>query len=187
MHETTDTSAASLAKEGLCIMACDLAVQLSKFLAIYLALATDAATATAYQLAALDSYLPSYGVAWTLEYGYFFKLVRVYLICAFLVIPLILGTTLPQKFEQGLALSSGQNACEYAHSSQCVQFFTNVYGGNAEGGEFTLFRTFSVFAFGAATESLLIVVRAMIITLFDFRYMLQSTVAVVAMTFYVVL
>ena len=66
MHETTDTSAASLAKEGLCIMACDLAVQLSKSLAIYLALATDAATATAYQLAALDSYLPSYGVAWTL-------------------------------------------------------------------------------------------------------------------------
>eukprot|EP00985_Skeletonema_marinoi_P000704 scaffold246_cov181-Skeletonema_marinoi.AAC.6 len=179
MHETTDTSAATLAKEGLCIMACDLAVQLSKSLAIYLALATDAATA--YQLTALD-YLPSYGVAWTLgmawgfkvfgtvflsikEYGYFFKLVKVYLICAFLVIPLILGTTLPQKFEQGLALSSGQNACEYAHSSQCVQFFTNVYGANAEGGEFTLFRTISVLAFGAATESLFIVVRAMIITL----------------------
>eukprot|EP00984_Skeletonema_dohrnii_P000584 scaffold189_cov124-Skeletonema_dohrnii-CCMP3373.AAC.5 len=199
MHETTDTSAATLAKEGLCIMACDLAVQLSKSLAIYLALATDAATA--YQLTALESYLPSYGVAWTLgmawgfkvfgtvflsikEYEYFFKLVRVYLICAFLVIPLILGTTLPQKFEQGLALSSGQNACEYAHSSQCVQFFTNVYGENAEGGEFTLFRTFSVFAFGAATESLFIVVRAMIITLLDFRYMLQSTV--VAMTFYIV-
>jgi hypothetical protein len=184
----SDTSAATLAKEGMCIMAVDLAVQLSKSLAIYLALATDAATA--YQLTALDSYLPSYGIAWTLgmasafkvfgtaflsikEYGYFFKLVRLYLICAFLVIPLILGTTLPKKFEQGLALSSGQNACEYAHSSQCVQFFTNVYGANAEGGDFTQ---------GAAIESLFIVVRAMIITLLDFRYMLQSTV--VAMIFY---
>lgn len=199
IHEISDTSAATLAKEGMCIMALDLAVQLSKSLAIYLALATDAATA--YQLAALDSYLPSYGVAWTLgmawgfkvfgtvflsikEYGQFFKLVRVYLICAFLVVPLILGTTLPKKFEHGLALSSGQNACEYAHSSQCVQFFTNVYGPNAEGGEFTLFSTFTTFAFGAAIESLFIVVRAMIITLLDFRYMLQSTV--VAMIFYIV-
>jgi len=195
----SDPSVATLAKEGMCIMAVDLTVQLSKSLAIYLALATDAATA--YQLTALDSYLPSYGIAWTLgmasafkpfgtaflsikEYGYFFKLVRLYLICAFLVIPLILGTTLPKKFEHGLALSSGQNACEYAHSSECVQFFTNVYGANAEGGDFTLFSTFSWFAFGAAVESLFIVVRAMIITLLDFEFMLQSSV--VALILYII-
>lgn len=37
--KASDTSAAALAKEGLCIMALDLAVQLSKSLAVYLALA----------------------------------------------------------------------------------------------------------------------------------------------------
>jgi hypothetical protein len=39
-------------------------------------------------------------------YGYFFKMARVYLICAFLLIPLIIGATLP--FLDGLALKSGQ-------------------------------------------------------------------------------
>lgn len=174
----------------MCIMCMDVMVQLSKSLAIYLALASDAATA--YQLTALDSYLPQYGMAYTLgmawgfkvfgtvflsikEYGYFFKTARVYLVCTFLIVPVILGTTLPPTFNAGLALSSGENTCEYAHSTQCVQFFTNIYGPNAEGGEFTLFHTFTVFAFGSAVESIFVVTRAMIISLLDFNYMLKST------------
>jgi hypothetical protein len=48
----SEASAAALVKEGLCIMILDLTVQLSKSLAIYLALASDAATA--YQLTALE-------------------------------------------------------------------------------------------------------------------------------------
>ncbi|KAL7519123.1 hypothetical protein ACHAWX_004703 [Stephanocyclus meneghinianus] len=116
-----ESSAAGLVREGLCIMFLDVAVQLAKTLAIYMALKTDAATA--YQLTALDSELPSYGIAYTTgmafmfkiigpifltieEYGYFFKMARVYLICAFLLIPLIIGSTAP--FLDGLALRSGQ-------------------------------------------------------------------------------
>lgn len=52
----------ALVKEGLMIMGLDLGVQLAKSLTIYLALTTDASTA--YQLTALDSYLPSYGMAY---------------------------------------------------------------------------------------------------------------------------
>ena len=117
-HEAEpDSSTNELVKEGLCIMALDVGVQLSKSVAVYLALTSDAATA--YQLTALDSYLPPFGIAYTTgmafalkiigpiflsmkEYGYFFKLSRVYLVAAFLLIPLILGATVP--FNQGMAL-----------------------------------------------------------------------------------
>ena len=198
IDKASDSSVKSLVKEGLCIMFMDVMVQLAKSLAIYLALASDAATA--YQLTALDSYLPQYGMAYTLgmawgfkvfgtvflsikEYEYFFKTALVYIVCALLIVPIILGTTLPPAFNAGLALSSGENACEYAHSAQCVQFFTNIYGPNAEGGEFTLFQTFSVFAYGSAVESVFLVTRAIIITLLDFKYMMKSTV--VAMVLYI--
>ena len=170
-----------------------------KILGYYLALASDAATA--YQLTALESYLPSYSIAWVTgmswafkvfgtmflsikETSYFFKLARVSLLCTALVVPLILGTTLPEKYINDLALSSGQNACEYASSDQCVQFFTNVYGKNAQGGESSLFYTFAAFSFGASVESIFIMARAIIITLLDFRYILRSTM--VAMIFYIV-
>ncbi|KAL7528201.1 hypothetical protein ACHAWF_002479 [Thalassiosira exigua] len=196
--ESHDSSVADLLKDGFKIMILDLAVQLSKSLANYLALSTDAATA--YQLTALDSYLPSYGIAWTMgmaitfkvfgsfflsikEFGYFFKLVVVYIICAFCLIPLLLGTTLPPKFNEALALTSGQNACEYAYSLQCVPFFTNVFGANVQGGQFTIFNTYSVFAFGVAAESIFLVVRAIIITMLDFDYIVKSTG--VAMLFYI--
>ena len=49
--------------------------------------------------------------------------------------------------------------------------------------EFTLFDTFTVFAFGSAVESIFLVTRAMIITLLDFNYMMKSTV--VAMVLYI--
>ena len=147
-----------------------------------------------------QSYLPSYSIAWVTgmswafkvfgtmflsikETPYFFKLARVSLLCTAMVVPLILGTTLPEKYINDLALSSGQNACEYASSDQCVQFFTNVYGPNAQGGESSLFYTFAAFSFGASVESIFIMARAIIITLLDFRFVLKSIV--VAMIFYI--
>jgi hypothetical protein len=197
-HQADSKSGAKdLVKEGLCIMCLDVCVQLAKTLAIYLALKTDAATA--YQLTALESQLPSYGIAYTTgmafafkivgpifltmkEYGLFFKMARVYLVCTFLIIPLIIGSTLP--FLEGLSLESGRNACEYLFSNECAPFFTKVYGPNATGGAFTLYHTYAAFSFGTATESVYIVVRAMILTMLDFEYVLKSTV--VAMVFYVV-
>ena len=196
-QEDSKSSAKDLVKEGLCIMCLDVCVQLAKTLAIYLALKADAATA--YQLAALDSELPSYGIAYTTgmafafkivgpifltmkEYEFFFKVARVYLACTFLMIPLIIGSTLP--FLEGLALESGRNACEYLISTECAPFFTKVYGPNATGGAFTLYHTYAAFSFGTAAESVYIVVRAMILTMLDFEYVLKSTV--VAMVFYVV-
>lgn len=191
------SSARELIKEGLCIMFLDICVQLAKTLAIYIALKADGATA--YQLTALDSELPSYGIAYTTgmafafkitgpifltikEYNSFFKMARMYLICAFLLIPLIIGATIP--FREGLSLESGQNSCEYAFSNECVPFFTNVFGPNATGGIFTLNYTYSAFSFGTATESIYIVIRAMMLTMLDFGYIIKSTV--VAMIFYIV-
>lgn len=178
-------------------MCLDVGVQFCKSLAIYLALTTDAAVG--YQLTALDSYLPSYGIAYTTgmsfafkiigpiflsmkEYIYFFKLARVYLVAAFLLIPLIIGCTIP--FKEGLALESGTNACEYAGSTDCVPFFTNVYGPNVTGGRFTLFDTYNAFAFGSIVESIYILVRAIMLTMLEFRYIVRSTG--VALIFYIV-
>ena len=200
LHDEQSSSvshASELIKEGLCIMFLDVCVQLAKTLAIYLALKADGATA--YQLTALDSELPSYGIAYTTgmafafkitgpifltiqEYSLFFKMVGVYLVCAFLLIPLIIGATVP--FREGLSLESGQNSCEYAFSNECVPFFTNVFGPNATGGTFTLNHTYNAFSFGTATESVYIVARAIILTMLDFGYIIKSTM--VAMIFYIV-
>mmetsp|Transcript_14003 Transcript_14003/g.30492 ORF Transcript_14003/g.30492 Transcript_14003/m.30492 type:complete len:192 (+) Transcript_14003:90-665(+) len=116
------------------------------------------------------------------EHEFFFKFARASMIITFFFIPLIVGCTVP--FIEGLSLSSGQNACEYAGSTECVRFFTNVYGPNAEGGQYTLYYSFRAFAFGSIVEAIYIVARAVIVTMLDFRFILKSTG--VAMIFYIV-
>lgn len=63
-----------LVVQGLSIMFLDVTVQLAKSLAVYLALLTDGATA--YQLTALDSNLPTYGLAYSYGISFTIKVVQ---------------------------------------------------------------------------------------------------------------
>ena len=153
-------------------------IVLRNFYLLFLALAQDGAVA--YQITALQSQLPTYGIAYAFGmamafkivgpifislkgYKYFARLCRIFFVCAFLFIPLIVGCTVP--FSNGLAFDSGANACQYAGSDECVSFFSNVFGDNATGGEYTLPFTYRVFALASSSESIFIIFRAMLLTL----------------------
>mmetsp|Transcript_18901 Transcript_18901/g.41182 ORF Transcript_18901/g.41182 Transcript_18901/m.41182 type:complete len:686 (+) Transcript_18901:333-2390(+) len=183
-----ELSTKDLLKEGLKVMTIDVVVQVCASLTVYLALAQDGAVA--YQITALQSQLPTYGIAYAFGmamafkivgpilislkgYKYFARLCRIEYICSFLFIPLIVGCTIP--FSNGLAFDSGTNACQYAGSDECVSFFSNVFGDNATGGEYTLPFTYRVFALASSTESIFIIFRAMLLTLMDLDYMMKST------------
>ena len=66
-------STKDLLKDGLKIMAMDVAIQFCISLSVYLALLKDAATG--YQLTALQSALPTYGIAYALGMGIVLKIV----------------------------------------------------------------------------------------------------------------
>jgi hypothetical protein len=104
----------------------------------------------------------------------FAKFARITIFCSFLLVPLILGAALP--FTSGLAFSYGGNACGYAQNSECVAFFTNVFGPNAEGGTYSLSFTFDVFPLGACVEAIFFVLRSILLTMVDLDYMVWCTV-----------
>mmetsp|Transcript_11282 Transcript_11282/g.23749 ORF Transcript_11282/g.23749 Transcript_11282/m.23749 type:complete len:702 (+) Transcript_11282:462-2567(+) len=183
-----ELSTRDLLRDGLKVMAIDVVVQVCASLTVYLALAQDGAVA--YQITALQSQLPTYGIAYAFGmamafkivgpifislkgYKYFARLCRIFFVCAFLFIPLIVGCTVP--FSNGLAFDSGANACQYAGNDECVSFFSNVFGDNATGGEYTLPFTYRVFALASSSESIFIIFRAMLLTLMDLDYMMKST------------
>lgn len=108
----------------------------------------------------------------------FANFVRVTVLCALLLIPLILGSVIP--FRSGLAFNYGVNACEYAKNSQCVPFFNNVFGPNAQGGTYSLPFTFDVFPLGAGIEAVFFVLRAILLTLVDLDFMMICTLGALA-------
>lgn len=107
---------------------------------------------------------------------------RVSVFVTLLMIPLIVGATVP--YIDGLAKDSGMNACEYAGDDACVPFFTNVFGENASGGHFTLYHSYRAFAYGSCVESIYIVTRALMLTCLEFAFVLKSTG--VALIFYTI-
>lgn len=182
--------------DGLKIMALDVATQICITTGVYLALTKDAAVG--YQLTALQSALPAYGIAYATGLGIMFKLAgphmladqrynsfanysRLVLLCTFLLFPVIVGTVEP--FHEGLAFDYGENACEFAGVDKCVDFFSKVFGENATFGKFTLPFTFSVFSFGSCVDSLFLVTRSILLTCMDTNFMLKS--AIVALLVYV--
>lgn len=191
-----DFSMKDLLNDGLKVMFVDVTVQVCVSLTVYLALSSNAATG--YQLTALQSQLPTYGMAYAFGMAITFKIVgpmfmsmnaykqfamlsRVFVLCSALLVPLIVGASVP--FSNGLAYSAGGNACEYAGSNECVPFFTNVFGENSTGGTYTLPFTFNAFAFGSSIESVYIVIRAILLTLMDLDYMVKCTI--VSMILYI--
>lgn len=185
-------STRKLLLDGLKIMVMDVAIQFCLSLGIYLALVNNAADG--YKLTALQSALPAYGIAYALGMGIMFKVVGplliakkafkafagfafVTVVCAFLLVPLILGSVLP--FRKGMAFDYGENACSYAKDELCVDFFTNVFGPNAAGGTFTLISTFDVFPLAASVEAVFFVLRATLLAMVDLDFMLRGTLAAV--------
>lgn len=191
-EDVEELSTKDLLKDGLKVMVIDVVIQVCVSLTVYLALAQDGSVA--YQITALQSQLPTYGIAYAFGmamafkivgpifislkgYKYFARLCRIFFVCSFLLVPLIVGSTVP--FSIGLAFDSGANACQYAGSNECVPFFSNVYGDNATGGEYTLPFTYRVFAYSSSSESIFIIFRAMLLTLMDLDYMMKSTAVAV--------
>ena len=129
----------SLIIDALKIMTIDLITQVCISVGVYIALKANASVG--YQITALQAALPSVGVAYSFSMGFLFKLkapryiVRrdykmfikytyLTLLGAFCMIPVIIGAIEPDKFKTNWAFTYGENACEYASSEQCVDFFT---------------------------------------------------------------
>ena len=108
------------------------------------------------------------------KYEIFAILARMTVLAALLLVPLICGAVIP--FGTGLALDYGANACTFANDSQCVPFFTNVFGENATGGQYTLPFTFDAFAYGASIEAVFFVIRATLLATLDLDYMVYGTI-----------
>ena len=88
---------------------------------------------------------------------------------------LIIGTTVP--FFDGLAIMSGTNACAFASSSECLPYFDTVMGENGQGGIFTLPFTYSIFPLAASLESILLILRSILLTCLEFDFMVKATIA----------
>ena len=129
----------SLIIDALKIMTIDLITQVCISVGVYIALKANASVG--YQITALQAALPSVGVAYSFSMGFLFKLKapryivkRDYkmfikytwltLLGAFCMIPVIIGAIEPDKFKTWWAFNYGENACEYASTEQCVEFFT---------------------------------------------------------------
>jgi hypothetical protein len=192
--ESLEPNNKELLLDGIKIMSMDVAVQFCTSLGVYLALLSNASEA--YQLTALQSALPNYGIAYALGLGVMFKitaphiiadqnyqkfanLARITVAAAVLLVPIIIGSVVP--FTVGLSFDYGENACEYAKDNACVGFFTHVFGKNGTLGTWTLPYTFNAFAAGASIDALFFVLRAVLLTCMDLNYMMLSTlVAIIA-------
>lgn len=178
----------SMITEGLKIMFVDVTIQLCITCSIYLSLNADGAVA--YQITALQSFLPVYGAAYVLGPVYIIKLlgpkllatmpdifvgfVKRYVVVAFLLIVLVIGVTTP--FLRAIAYDSGANACEYASSSQCLPFFEKVLGKDGQGGPYTLFMTYDVFAAASSVDVMMLLLRAILVACLDFDFMVVAAV-----------
>lgn len=176
--------------DGLKIMTMDVVLQVTQLVTVYLALYQD--PATGYQLTAIQSVLPQYGVGYSMsivfmikivgsamlaqgEYDRYRKFVSLCIIGVILFIPVLAGSIIPSTRE--IAYTTANAACEYAHDEKCVPFFNNIFGPLAQGGQFTLEYSFYAMAFGSATDSIFFVMRATLLSCNEYNYLLYSTIA----------
>jgi hypothetical protein len=144
------------------------------------------------RITALQSEEPAFGVAYAIVMGFIVTLAgswmiargnfkryiaftRITVISVLLFIPIIIVSIVPFVFP--IAYETGTNSCEFAYDTQCVPFFSKVFGTNALGGKYTLPFTFNALAFSQSTDSIFIVLRAVLISMKDFDYLLYSTLA----------
>ena len=180
----------ALVKQGMQLMFIEITIQACMSCSTYLALKAD--SAIAYKITALQSQLPIYGPAYAAGMGIPIKIigprvlmdglpkvfvgfVKCNLWAALGLVIVIIGTTVP--FFDGLAISSGANACAFASSSECLPYFDTVMGENGQGGIFTLPFTYSIFPLAASLESILLILRAILLSCLEFDFMVKATIA----------
>ena len=129
----------TLVKQGIALMFVDLVSLAAGSATTFLALNAD--NAVAYQLTALASELPNYGLVATGTMVMMLKLLGPYLlgnhdpkwfvqycylnlISSVVVVGFVLGCTFP--FLDKLAFNSGKNACAFATSTECLPYFNEV-------------------------------------------------------------
>jgi len=175
-------------QQGLKIMCIDITIQSCLTCSTYLALNAD--SAVAYQLTALQSELPQYGLGYAVGMSMCIKMmgpmflsqgkpkafstfVMWNLAAVFFLVVLIIGLTVPSL--DGLTAVSGLNACAFASSSECLPYFNKVFGKNGEGGPYTLFFTYYVFPAAASLDCIMLILRAILMTCLDFDFMVLAT------------
>ncbi len=177
----------NLVKQGLKLMFIEMTLQLCISVSMHFSLKADGSVA--YQMTALQSYLPIYGVAYTFGmamiiktfgplllgegHGIFLGFVKWNVVALLGLVILIFGST--WSFRDGLAIGSGTNACAYASSEECLPYFERVFGENGEGGIFTLPFTYYIFPFASSIESCVMVIRSILLTLLDFDFMMKAS------------
>eukprot|EP00587_Corethron_hystrix_P016726 CAMPEP_0113331158 /NCGR_PEP_ID=MMETSP0010_2-20120614/22299_1 /TAXON_ID=216773 ORGANISM="Corethron hystrix, Strain 308" /NCGR_SAMPLE_ID=MMETSP0010_2 /ASSEMBLY_ACC=CAM_ASM_000155 /LENGTH=519 /DNA_ID=CAMNT_0000194325 /DNA_START=518 /DNA_END=2077 /DNA_ORIENTATION=+ /assembly_acc=CAM_ASM_000155 len=197
-NEDKDTAAADdasqdtvvLLKDGLKLMFMDIVIQACMTCSVYLALNAD--RAVAYQITSMQSEMPTYGSAYVtgmaitakilgpifLSNGMeriFAQYIRLVMFCGALLMIVVCSTTVP--FLDGLAYSSGTNACAYASDEQCLPYFNKVFGPNSNGEIYSLPFTYYVFPIAACIEIAVLLLRTFLLTLLDFDFMLYATIA----------
>jgi len=116
--------------------------------------------------------------SWMIARGRFKRYIvftRITVISVLLFIPIIIVSIVPFVFP--IAYEAGTNSCEFAYDTQCVPFFSKVFGTNALGGKYTLPFTFNALAFSQSADSIFMVLRAVLLSMKDFDYLLYSTLA----------
>ncbi len=180
----------ALVKQGIQLMFIEITLQACMSASIYLSLIADGAVA--YKITAVQSELPFYGMAYAYGMALVIKImgpmlltngapnvfvgfVKCNLWATLGLVILIISITVP--FLDGLAISSGTNACAYASSSECLPYFDRVMGENGQGGIFTLPFTFSIFPLASSLETILLIVRSILLVCLEFDFMVKATIA----------
>jgi hypothetical protein len=193
---TTPTSTMDLLLDGLKVMFMDVAIQACVSFTLYVALLED--SAVAYQISALQSALPAYGYGYALGISMMFKLIgstslaqnkylkfvkfaTICTVCVLLLIPGIVISVVKDRHE--IAMVYGSNACVYASDKQCVNFFTEIFGINGDGGDYTLQYTMTALAFGSIIDSISLVLRSILLSLLDFDFLIKSTICAVVFAY----
>jgi hypothetical protein len=193
---STPTSTMDLLLDGLKVMFMDVAIQACVSFTLYVALLED--SAVAYQISALQSALPAYGYGYALGISMMFKLIgstllaqnkylkfvkfaTICTVCVLLLIPGIVISVVKDRHE--IAMVYGSNACVYASDKQCVNFFTEIFGINGDGGDYTLQYTMTALAFGSIIDSISLVLRSILLSLLDFDFLIKSTICAVVFAY----
>mmetsp|Transcript_92950 Transcript_92950/g.262772 ORF Transcript_92950/g.262772 Transcript_92950/m.262772 type:complete len:693 (+) Transcript_92950:145-2223(+) len=176
-------------RQGLQAMALEVCVQFGMSFGIYMA--GSMGMGPLYQVSAMQSAMPLYGIAFSTCLGYAGKLIGSVLIgrqcfhmfrgfvgvvtfwsCAFALLAIL--ATLP--FRSQLAFQYGAHACIYATEPACAPVYASIFGqGKRMNG--SLQDSFYAFTLAVAAMSLFNSMKCVLYGCFDFQFMAKAGVA----------
>lgn len=177
--------------EGLKAMSVDVTLQLSITIGIYVA--AYHGVSCAYQLSALQSALPAFGVAWTIGFSLILKIIGAQLIASrkyemfqmftffFLFLCTCFGLSSIIIFSYGdeVAYGYGETACSYATSTGCVEIYDGVFNGH--GGLKSAF--LDVFWVVNVLQAMFTILKASLYSCLDFTFMAKASLAALLVVF----